>query len=177
MTTTIHDFIDEFLDTDEDILPATLAEKVATTWRERDPNGFLTYLNDNAVRLVHDEISRRLSRRRQISRVTARSFARQSSSVFRNDGTIDPERLDSLRGAFSATYCVDDDFTQRRVADMTKADHAYVAKSYESSGNRDLMIAAFHRAVAKKLSDDQKTSEAMDEETYLRLMGSLMKEI
>ena len=173
MTTAVRDLIDEFLDTDNDILPAMLAEKVVATWKERDPDGFLRYLDDNAVRLIHDEISKRLSRRRHVSRVTARSFARQAASIF-SGGVYDAEQLDSFRGAFSATYCVNDDFTQRRVADMTKADHLYVAKSYEHSGKRDLMIGAFHSAVAKQIKEGQTTSDAMDEETYLRLMGELM---
>lgn len=61
----------------------------------------------------------------------------------------------------------------RPVRYMTGTDHQFVATNYERSANTDLLLAAFHRAVAKKVGK-RETGEVMTEEQYVRLYQSIV---
>jgi len=80
---------------------------------------------------------------------------------------------DTLR-AFRQTYAVDTVDTRRRVSDMTADDHRFVAGNYAEASNRYKMLAAFHKAIAERLSEGQKTSDVMSEDEYEKLYLSIV---
>jgi hypothetical protein len=78
----------------------------------------------------------------------------------------DDEALD----VWQQRYIVDRTHTMRPVAEMKRADLLFVAQAKQTTGNRELMRAAFFRAVAAKLPDDDTTvQEAMNELEYATL--------
>lgn len=58
---------------------------------------------------------------------------------------------------------------RRLVADMNGADHLFVSRSYQRTGNRDLMLGEFHRAIAKKVGD-LRTADVFTEDEYDALL-------
>lgn len=75
-------------------------------------------------------------------------------------------------GAYEHSYRVDRNLW-RKVADMTGADHRHVADEYEAFGRRQILLAQFHRTVAKKIGE-RRTADVMSEEDYLRLQASIL---
>lgn len=70
---------------------------------------------------------------------------------------------------FADTFVVSEDLTRKRFGDMVRADCLFVAAQYESTSNAALMEAAFHRAVAKKLTGGRTVSDVFDESTISQL--------
>lgn len=98
----------------------------------------------------------------------AKALARHGARAF------DDQRQDAGDDmAFAQAYCVDDTHLWRRVADMTGDDHRYVADQYELRGRRQLTLAEFHRAVAKKVGK-RHTSEAFTEAQYDALLAKFL---
>lgn len=58
------------------------------------------------------------------------------------------------------------------VGDMTANHHRQVARRYTESGQRSLLLGAFHREIAKRLGD-RRTSEVLTEEEYAKLRSSI----
>jgi hypothetical protein len=129
-----------------------------------DPDKFWDWMVDNAVRFCSEAINFQLRRERQIvlRRANSRAFAIAVASG-------DPTELH----AFQLHYSVDKNNLRRTVADMTGRDHLFVAESYSQTGNRALMLAEFHRAVARRVGT-KRTSEVMDEAEYERMLGSIV---
>lgn len=81
----------------------------------------------------------------------------------------------NLRDHFKIVYVVDQKHTRKTVGEMTGRDHRFVAENYEATAKRSALLAAFHRAVAKKVGD-RKTSEVFTQEEYARMFNSIVKE-
>jgi hypothetical protein len=73
---------------------------------------------------------------------------------------------------FAVVYAIDDENTRRPVGEMTGADHRFVAGRYKASAASDLMLAAFHEKVAKKVGS-RRTADVFSEEQYDAMLRSL----
>lgn len=78
-----------------------------------------------------------------------------------------------LQGMFALTHVVDAEDVRKRAGEMSGADHLFVAGSYQTRGQKNLMQAAFHRAVAEKVGD-KRTDEVMDLATYEQMYRSIV---
>lgn len=143
-----------------DFVPALIAEKVISNC---DAAVLDAWLHERAPYFLTAEISSWLRSERSRAHHHAKAVAFGQAV---EEGSV---------SEFSVVYEVDEDHTRRRVADMTAADHRFVAAAYHRSARTDLMLAAFHKAVAKKIGR-RKTSEALTEEQYVRLMRSISGE-
>lgn len=149
-----------------DFQPAVIAAKLVAAVEEHDPDSLDEWLHAHAVAITTLEIGTRLRsiRARHVRRAAARSFAEAVEAA--EDGDAEPLTH------FTVVYEVSDDHVRRPVAHMTGADHLYVAGAYRASGRRDLMLAAFHRAVAKKVGKHT-TAEVFSEAEYHDLLHSI----
>lgn len=146
-----------------DWVPAVVAAKLAESVEPALLDG---WLREMAVALLTSVISRRERSTRAAARTRAGSRAFAAAAPALESG--DPETLSS----FAVTYAIDDDNTRRRVADMTGPDHLFVAADYEKDAKPLLMLAAFHKAVAKKVGS-KRTSDVFSEAKYDQLFRSI----
>lgn len=162
--------VDELLDqlcqdADGDFVPALAAEKLARELHEKHEQELLDWLDEHAVSFLREAITFRLrrSRGKAVRRAAARAF-----------GKATDEGDDELLGHFAVFHVVAPDRTQKRVADMTGEDHRFVADAYQATGKYDLMLAAFHRQVAKAVGK-KRTADVLSEEQYDELLQSITK--
>lgn len=148
----------------EDLVAAVEAGRLVAHLRATDPDLLRDWLWCNAEQFVADALGSRIrSRRARMRRVgAAAAFAEAASS-----GSV------AALAPFRVRHVVDEDNTQREVGSMTGNDHLFVAQTYDLEARTSQMLAAFHRAVAKRVGD-QTTREVMDEDTYLRLYSSIV---
>lgn len=148
-----------------DFVPSLLASQIADQLRATDPGFLADWLDERASNVLLIEIDRilRSDRTKARSRYGARAFAAAAA-------TGDVVTLSAFT---HVRFVVDDKNTRRALGDMTAADHLYVADKYEASGNRQLMLAAFHRAVAKRVGR-KTTAEAMTEAQFRKLEDSIL---
>jgi hypothetical protein len=150
---------------DAEFIPAVSAAKLAAGLREQDPASLSEWLDMHAEEFLTEALQRRIkgSRASALRRAKARAFGEAASAA----ASGDTEAL----AHFSVLYVVSADNTRRRVGDMTGGDHRFVSASYGASGRHDLMLEAFHLAVAKKVGR-RRTADAMTEEQYDALLRS-----
>lgn len=160
--------IEEWTPEDGDFVAAIVAEKLLAGLAETAPELLEGWLHENARRFLTDEIGRRSAalRSKAVKRASSRAFGRSAKAAADGDSTE--------LGHFTVDFVVAADSTRRRVADMDGDDHKFVADSYQRSGTYDLMLAAFHRAVAKTVGK-RHTSEVMSEEQYDQMLQSFLK--
>jgi uncharacterized membrane protein YccC len=153
------------LESSDDIVVAVEASKLVAHLAETDPELLRGWLAVNAEQFVADTLGSRLrSKRGYVRRTsTARAFA-----VAARSGDL------AALHPFRTRHIVDDRYTQRAVGKMDGNDHLFVAQSYDLSAQTSQMLAAFHRAVARRVGD-RKTEEVMDEDTYLRMYESIVR--
>lgn len=75
---------------------------------------------------------------------------------------------------FRVSYAINDENDRLRVEDMTGEHHLFVAGTYAQRAEQSAMLAAFHRAVAKKVGK-HRTADVMDEQTYEELRASICR--
>ncbi len=150
-----------------DLVPQVEAEKFVAFTREKHSAELNEWLDERAVFFTREAIRARVKSQRSAARRAAKPQAFAAAVA----ETVITGTTDAL-SPFLARYVVDDEHTQRLVRDMTGTDHLFVAASYERSGRRDLMEAAFHRAVAKAVGD-RRTCDVMDEAQYDALRRSI----
>ena len=163
LTKTYREYRDEFLASLPDtFVPAVEAERFVTELRENNPDVLLDWLETHAVTIVGQDFGRyRTNQRQQISREsTARRFAEAAAK-----GEMTP-------GMWAITFRVSDDDTQKRLGAMTGADHLFVATTHEADSRREAMLAAFHKAVAKKVGK-RTTEEVFTPEKFIALRESI----
>lgn len=150
---------------EEDFVPSLLASQIATRLRAEEPTFLAEWLDERASTVLLIEIDRilRSERTKARSRHGARVFAAAVA-------TGDPAEMSVFA---RVRFVVDEKNTRRALGDMTAEDHLYVAGRYETSGNRQLMLAAFHRAVAKRIGK-RTTAEAMTEAQFQKLEDSIL---
>lgn len=150
-----------------DFIASDVAAEFVARMEMDNPEAFWDWIVDNSVRFCAEAINFQIRRERQIvmRRAKTRAFAAAVASGRPTD-----------LHAFSLVYTVGPDHKKRSVADMTGRDHKYVASEYSSTGNKALMLAAFHSAVARRVGDDRRTADAMTEVEYERMLGSLLND-
>lgn len=159
----INALIDELLDEDADLIPAVGAAKLVTQLEENDSELLDAWLRHGAQAFMTKAITERI---RHIRAQLAANATKTRFSKAAKSG--EPAEL----GVFSIRFCVDDDNTQRKVADMRGPDHLYVSEDYMRSGKRSLVLASFHKKVAAKVGD-KRTAEVFGEEEYAAMLLSI----
>lgn len=149
----------------DDIVVAVEANKLVAKLAETDPELLRGWLAANAEQFVADALGSRLRSKRGHVRRT--SQARAFSTAARSGDPV------ALR-PFRTRHIVDDHYTQRAVGKMNGNDHLFVAQSYDMSAQTSQMLAAFHRAVARRVGD-RLTEEVMNEDAYLRMYESIVR--
>lgn len=159
------EIFDRIMTSGDDLVVSVEASKLVARLAETDPDLLRGWLANNAEQFVSDALGARLRSKRayvrRTSQVRAFSAAAQSGDLTR----LHPFRI---------RHIVDEHNTQRSVGHMTGDDHVFVAQSYDMSAQTSQMLAAFHRAVARKVGS-RRTEEVMDEDTYLRLYESIVR--
>ena len=155
---------------DSEYVPAVVAAELVDYLTEHDPDLLDGWLREMATALLTDVIGvkARAARARSQRHASASAFAEAAA---RFDATGDAEPL----SVFRVTCVVSEDNLRRAIGDMTRDDHLYVAESYASSAATAAMEAAFHKAIAKRLTGGKRTSDVMDEATYLRIRESITR--
>lgn len=147
----------------DEFVVAIEAEKLLLRLNELAPARLDEWLQENAQRFLSAEIASILGDRRRAARSGAkpREFA---------DAAASEEAMREFKAVsqFDADFVVAEGNVRRRVGAMTGSDHLYVAENYTATGRKALMLAAFHKAVAKKVGD-QRTDEVFTEEQYADL--------
>ena len=179
---TVDELIDEILDSTEgEFVTMTLAEELVKRLNKKQPDVLHAWLLERAAKIVKVAIDTRIRSQRAKSRrqMNAGAFA-DAAERYANG---DEQAFDQIVSPFTALYVVGQDEDgkgiRKAVADMTGADHTYVSEAYQSAGKRDLMLAAFHRTVARQVGR-KRTADVIDEQkyqhlyesTYRRLMGT-----
>jgi len=154
--------IDKALASDEVILSEVAASIVETMERDH-PEELMAWLRSQAERLVRDEIGALMTSAR--SQAVSSSRAREFGDAIAAD---DVERV----GLFATWHVVAESNLRKRLADMTGAEHLFVAEAYEVSANTALMRAAFHRALSKKVGK-KRTADVISEAECERLLKSI----
>lgn len=154
------------LESGRDVVVSVEAAKLVARLREDNPDLLRDWLWYNAEQFVSDALgSRNRSRRAHVRRTCAAvSFSQAANSA-------DPV---AELAPFRVRHVIDINHTQREVGRMTGEDHLFVAQAYELEAVTSQMLAAFHRAVARRVGD-RTTREVMDEATYLRLYNSITR--
>jgi hypothetical protein len=179
---TVDELIDEILDsTDGEFVTMTLAEELVKRLNRKQPELLRAWLLERAAKIMKVAIDDRIRSQRTKSRRQMKAGAFADAAERYANG--DEEAFDQIVSPFTTLYVVGVDETgkgiRRSVAEMTGPDHQHVSDTYQSSGKRDLMLAAFHRTVARQLGK-KRTADVMDEQkyqhlyesTYRRLMGA-----
>lgn len=105
--------------------------------------------------------------------VTSHQRSRRASVQRRRLRTAVEDRDAQTLSEFEVRCSVGPENLWIRVGDMTAEHHLHAARRYSESGQRMLLLGAFHRAVAKQLEAGQKTSDVLTEEAYARLRSSI----
>lgn len=152
---------------DGDYTAPLVAADLVDRLRAEDPDLLTGWLELKAAVFLADAVARRSNSKRQLARVGAprRAFAEAARS-FGSDGDAVVLR------PFAAEYVVDEENTRRAVAQMTGADHLFVAARYEDTEKRAKLEKSFHRAVAKKVGN-KLTTEVFSEDQYLTMYRSV----
>lgn len=129
-----------------------------------DPDLLSGWLHASAVEMLRQAIANRSRAARTAARHGARPRAFAAAAQAGDTA--------ALVSMFAVDYVTGPGQTRKRVADMTGPDHEFVAGRYDQTGNRALLLAAFHRAVAAKIGD-QRTADVYTEQQYAELHESI----
>lgn len=154
-----------------DFVARLVADDIVDKLRANDPDLLAGWLNQRAGEILGSWIAVHYNGLRNRSRAMAprRAFA-EAAERFTGSGGTDTSALDP----FSAMYVVDHTHLRRRVADMTGADHTFVADRYADDKNTAAMLEAFHRAVAKRVGD-KRTEDVYSAEQYMAMYRSITR--
>lgn len=157
------DFVDERRPTGDYVL-AVFAADLVTELRETNPDLLTNWLDINAAQFVTQVLGdQERSRRGRLLSDAPRSVFKIAANRFRAGD----------ESAFAQYFVVSDDKLRRRLGDMTRADHLFVAEWHIKRSNAALFEAAFHRAIAKRIPVGMTTKDAMSEAEYIRLRATL----
>lgn len=161
-----HAFIDQRMPTGDYVLPVVAAELV-TQLRKTDPQLLRGWLDSNAAQFVTQVLGdqARSQRGRQISEAPRSAFKTAADRFSEGDE-------DALK-QFDLHFVVSDDMLRRRLGDMTKADHLFVAGEHIKRSNAALFESAFHKAIARRIPAGKTTQDVLTEDEYLRLRSSI----
>jgi hypothetical protein len=163
-----------------DFVAGVVAAKLHAQLQEADPDLLDGWLHTVAVQTLRQHVGlisrqrrmhgRRHARARAFSE-TAREFADTSGG---NEAAQAGQRF---IGMFKSDFVIDDDGTRRYVPEMTGADHLFVAvHQYDREASHQKMLAAFHRAVAKRVGK-KRTADVLNEEQYEAMYQSIVNKV
>jgi hypothetical protein len=147
------------------ITTAVAASQIVTELRDKDADLLIGWLDENAEHFI----TRFLGDRAR----TQRSFKASSGPRSAFSDAAERFERDGDRAVFDGMFVIDGAKTWRRLGDMSKDDHLFVASEHEDRSKVALFEAAFHRAVAKRIPKGKTTQDVMSEEEYLKLRGSI----
>lgn len=156
---------------DGDYVAPIVAADLVERLREEDPELLSGWLDLRAAVFLADVIARRSNSKRQAARVGAPRSAFGEAALSFGAGEGDPSAL----VAFTTEYVVNSENVRRKVADMTGADHRFVASGYADQKATAALLEKFHLAVARKVGDGRRTSDVISEEQYARLYRSITR--
>jgi len=161
-------FLEGLLNDEVDFVPAVVAGKAIAQLREQEPEVLNDWLHDNAERFLTTELTYRLRRDRGVVRrgASKRAFAAAAGRAEEGD--------DEALRHFSVVYEIAPDHTRRRLADMTGADHAFVATRYGERSATNHLLEAFHRVVSRKVAN-RRTADVFTEEEYGTYLENFFK--
>ena len=159
-------FIEQRMPSGDYVLPV-LAGDLVTELRQSDSALLRGWLDANAAQFLTQWLGdqARSQRGRQASDAPRSAFKDAADRFSGGD--------ESALKQFDLHFVVSDNMLRRRLGDMTKADHLFVAGEHVKRSNAALFEAAFHRAVAKRIPAGKTTSEVLTEDEYLRLRSSI----
>jgi hypothetical protein len=160
-----------------DWVAAIVAEKLRAEILENDPELLDGWLHAMAVPLLRRVIGLRVHHENRAAKrgARARAFASAAAGLEDADANGREPAAAALLGMFSEIHVVDEGQNRKRAADMTGAEHLFVAENtYQRSANTALMLAAFHCAVAKKVGK-KRTADVFSEEQYEALYISIVR--
>lgn len=124
---------------------AAVASHVVRKLRVTDPDLLLGFIEAQAEYLVRQMILQRDCSTRTHARLTA------SRSVFRESSKLhEAGQADAMTAWLHVPFVLEEG-ERKRLADLTAADLAFVADRYEQRANDNLMMAAFLRALKRKV--------------------------
>lgn len=148
-----------------DLVPSVEADRLHRWLLASDPDLLNGWLVANAVVFLTDMIGAQERARRSHAR-----GQRERAAFAKDAKSVENGHADS--GSFAVRYQIDAAHTWRPVAQMTGVDHTFVAAGYEASAKTDLALAAFHRAVAKRLRN-RTTADVFTETQYDEMYRSI----
>lgn len=171
---TVHDRIEKIIESwvpdDGDLIAEVVAQKLYANLQETAPDLLEQWLHERAQIFLTQTVTSWLNRER------AKASRRAVKRAFKDASDQAEEGDDTELGHFAVLHVVAADNTRRRVADMTGADHRFVADKYQASGKYDLMLSAFHRAIGKACGA-KRTADVMTEQQYDEQMQSFAKRL
>lgn len=147
-----------------------LAAKCVETLRSQDPKALQQWADERIAAIV----AQHLQRVETSKRMRMREVGRVNEGTERMRSFADGD-LDAFGRCFDLTYVIDDENNRVRLGDMSADDHLFVASKYNRSGKRDLLMAAFHKVVAKKVGT-KRTEEVFNESEYLQTQDSIIND-
>lgn len=151
-----------------DFKASDVTDRAFAYLQDEEPELLAGWMDEVARQVLRSHFRAHLLRQRATWRATAQRRA------FRNVVNEAEETGDSTSlSDFSFSYVVNEESLRRRVGEMTADDHSFVASVHERSADRLLLLAAFHRAIAKRIPPGKTTADVMDEETYSRIFRSI----
>jgi hypothetical protein len=141
-----------------------VAAKIVTELRRKRPDLLAGWLDANAEQFITSHISTqdRIARQHRASDAPRSAFRAAADKFEAGDST-----------AFDLRFVINANNLRRRVGDMSKSDHLYVAGEHDKRSASALFEAAFHRAIAKRIPNGKTTSDVLTEDEYLRLRDSI----
>lgn len=161
--------IAEVLDEHGDLPVPVIAGKVRAKLEEDDAGALEDWLHENLEILI--ALSVRRVRRKRRADEPRDDGPKKRFTIAAQSG--DKELLAEFL-TFRDEATVREDGTVKDVADFNADDHLYVAGTYQQRGQTALMLAAFHRQVAK-LVGHRRTSDVMSEDAYAALHDRLRR--
>ena len=157
--------IDQMTPKTGSFIPAEQAKKLYDYMRKHQSEVLDEWLHDEALKFLTQTFSSRLRSLRAVARLERHvEFFGELA-----DGHVTTEQAHH----FQTLYEVSSDHLRKRVADMTGADHLFVAEYYGRREQKFGMLKAFHHAVAD-IVGGKRTAEAMSEEQYGALFNQIV---
>lgn len=148
-----------------DYIAEVEGQKFVEFMRAEHPAELDEWLTTHAAAFVSKHFAKRdrMARARAIQREPQRSFSEAVQASAEGAGV----------GVFDKFLVINDDAVRRPIGEMTGVDHKFVARSYKNTGNRSLLLAAFHGAISNKLGK-RRTADVFTEEQYLAMREQVL---
>jgi hypothetical protein len=177
MSTALDAAIDQAVN-DGPFVAAVLAEKLITELMVHDPGLLEEFLWEVAPDVIRREISARIHVRnlRAARSRRAHTFSRaigdpQDGPAPTGSAPAEPAHLPSV---FENVHTVNEEALRKKACDMTGGEHMYVARTKARVAKRELIVSAFHEAVARRVGDGV-TSDVFTRAQYEEMYSSLMR--